>query len=86
LKWNKISVFLKEKAGNFTGCKHRVDSFKESLEFDFSISEDESNCTTSWSRNIVELFNVLFKLGISVLFVENNLEEGLSANERGKFG
>jgi hypothetical protein len=86
LKRNEVSVFLQEKSRNFTCRKHRVDSFKESLVFDFSISENEGNCTTSWSCNIVELLNILFECGITVLFVKNNLEEGLSANKRGKLG
>ena len=53
--------------------------------FDFSISENEGNCTTSGTSDFVEFLDVFLKLDISVGLVQNYLEEGLSANEGCQF-
>lgn len=86
LKWDKISVFFKEEAGDFTSSQHGVDSFKEGFRLNLSIGENKGNSTTLRTRNAVELFNVFFELGITVVLVKSDLEEELSADEGRKFG
>ena len=86
LKRNQISVFLYEKAGDFTGCQHRVDSFEEGLILDLGIGENEGDCATSGTSNVVKLLDILFELSITELFVKSDLEESLSADEGGKLG